>query len=131
MYEEKDLIGMDCCPVCGEPRGIIMDKRMKKSLNKFMTTSLDLCDKCLKDAKENGWFIMYETTNEFIGGKLHYKPTGRFMKLNFDALSTETPGYEQINKIRVCLTSEEYFNNISKGIKDACRDDSENSSVVA
>lgn len=130
MCEEKDWIGMDCCPVCGEPRGIIMDQRMKKSLNKYMTTSLDLCDDCLKDAKENGWFILYETTDEFIGGKLFHKPTGRFMKLNFNALSTETPGYEQVNKIRVCLTNEEYFNNISKGAKDASGDDSEGPSVA-
>lgn len=118
-YEEKDWIAMDCCPICKEPRGIIMHQRMSKTLNKFMTTSLDLCDNCLKDAKENGWFIMYETTEEYIKGKLHHKPTGRFMKLNFNALSTETPGYEQIEKIRVCLTSKEDFNNISKGAKDA------------
>lgn len=117
--EEKDWIGMDCCPVCGEPRGIIMNRRMSKTLNKYMTTSLDLCNKCLKDAKENGWFIMYETIEEFVKGKLCHKPTGRFMKLNFDSLSTETPGYEQIEKIRVCLTSEEDFNNIYKGAKDA------------
>ena len=130
MYEEKDWIGMDCCPVCGEPRGIVMNRRMSKTLNKYMTTSLDLCDKCLKDAKENGWFILYEITDEFIKGKLCHKPTGRFMKLNFDALSTETPGYEQINKIRVCLTNEENFNNISKGIKDASGDDSEGPSVA-
>jgi len=131
MYEEKDWIGMECCPICGEPRGIVMDQRMKKSLNKYMTASLDLCDKCLKDAKENGWFILYETTEEFVKGKLYHKPTGRFMKLNFEALSTETPGYDRINDIRVCLTSEEDFNNISKGIKDASGDDSENTSVAS
>lgn len=129
--EEKDWIGMDCCPICGEPRGIIINQRMKKTLDKHMVASLDLCDKCLKDAKENGWFILYETTDEFIKGKLHHVPTGRFMKLNFEGLRTDAPGYEQIDKIRVCLTSKEDFDNINKGIEDASGDDSENSSVVA
>lgn len=131
MYEEKDWIALDCCPICGKERGIAFDNRMKKSMPKHVVSSIDLCDDCLKDAKENGWFIVYETTDEFVGSKVFHKPTGRFMKLNFNALSTETPGYEQINKIRVCLISEKDFNTISKGIKDASGDDSENSSVVA
>lgn len=131
MYEEKDWIALECCPICGKERGIAFDKRMKKSMPKHVITSIDLCDDCLKDAKENGWFIMYETTEEFVKGKLHHKLTGRYMKLNFNALSTETPGYDQVDKIRVCLTSEENFNNISKGAKNASGDDNENSSVVA
>lgn len=131
MYEEKDWVGMDCCPICGKPRGIVMNRRMSKTLDKYITTSLDLCDNCLKDAKEKGWFILYEITDEFVKGKLRHKPTGRFMKLNFEALSTDTPGYEHIEKTRVCLTNEEDFNNIYEGAKNASGDDSENSSVVA
>ena len=129
--EEKDWIGMDCCPICGEPRGLIMNQRMSKTLPKYMCSSIDLCDKCLKDAKENGWFILYETTEKYVKGKLHHMPTGRFMKLNFEALSPEAPGYEQIDKIRVCLTSEEDFNNIYKGSQNASTDDSKETSVVA
>ena len=44
--------------------------------------------------------------------------------------STNSPS-EIIDKIRVCLTSGEEFNNIYKGLKNASRDDSENASVVA
>ena len=128
MKSHKDYI---VCPICGKERGIVFDNRMKKSMSKHVIASIDLCDDCLKDAKENGWFIIYETTEEFVKGKLHHKPTGRCMKLNFEALSPDTPGYEQIEKIRVCLTSEEDFNNIYKGAKDASGDDSENPSVVA
>ena len=28
--EDKDFIGMFCCPICKEPMSILMDKRLKK-----------------------------------------------------------------------------------------------------
>ncbi len=84
-YEEKDWIALECCPVCGKERGIVIHQRMSKTLPKHVTSDPYLCDDCLKDAKENGWFIIYECGEPKKKNKPNF--TGRFVKANIAALN--------------------------------------------
>ena len=49
---DKDFVGMFCCPLCNEPIGLLMDKRLKKSLPKYQTIGPELCDKCKEKLKK-------------------------------------------------------------------------------
>ena len=112
MYEEKDWIAMECCPLCGKERGIAINQRMSKTLPKKVSMSFDLCDDCLKKAKEEGWFIIWEVDAE---NKKKPKPTGRYLQLNINAINhNDEHFYQTVVKNRVCLATLEEFDGILK-----------------
>lgn len=113
-YKEKSHVGMDCCPICGETRGILIDNRLKNTLNKYNFVSPELCDKCLKQAKEEGWFILYECDPEQIGKKIKHNFTGRYMKMRMEALDKKYPNYDYVERHRFVCTDLETFNGLLK-----------------
>ena len=114
-YEEKDWIALECCPVCGKERGIAINQRMSKTLPKYVTSDPHLCDDCLKDAKEFGWFIIYEADPQ--PHKKEPKFTGRFLKANINCLNDNMPESTKrfIETYRfVCMSSDEFEDLIKK-----------------
>lgn len=108
-YNEKDFIGMDCCPICDEPRGILIHKHLRKTLSEKMCTSPKPCDKCIKDLEENNAFIMYECR-----GENHHTPdfTGRWVKCNLEAFNFPEDTMNFIKENRFMCATEENFNFI-------------------
>lgn len=119
-YKEKDWIGMDCCPLCSKPKSIVMNKRMEKTLEEHMCLSPELCDKCLKQAKEEGWFILYECDPEQIGKKVKNNFTGRYLKMRMEALDKAYPNYKYVDENRFVCADLETFRNL---LKDAEKKD--------
>lgn len=114
MYEEKDWIALECCPICGKERGIAINQKMTKTLPKHVSSDPHLCDDCLKDAKEFGWFIIYEANPQ--PHKKEPKFTGRFIKARYDALNQNID--EKIRKFidenRFILMCSEDFEQMEK-----------------
>lgn len=107
MYDEKDWIALECCPLCSKERGIAINQRMSKTLPKKVSMSFDLCDDCLKKAKEEGWFIVWEVDAE---DKRKPKPTGRYLRINIEAVNPNNEDfYQKVDKDRVCLATLEEF----------------------
>ena len=119
-YDDKSFVGMDCCPICNEPRGILFDKQVKNSLNKYNFVSPELCDKCLKQAKEEGWFILYECDPEQVGKKIKHNFTGRYLKMRMEALDKAYPNYDYVDEHRFVCADLETFENL---LKDAEKKD--------
>lgn len=46
MEEEKDFVGMADCFLCGEPKYLVLDRRMKKTFPKSAVYDKEPCDKC-------------------------------------------------------------------------------------
>lgn len=134
-YEEKDWIALDHCPICGKETGIAFDKRMKKSMSKHVVTDPHLCDDCLKDAKEKGWFIIYEADPQ--PHKKEPKFTGRFLKVNIMCLSENLPEtakrFVETNRF-ICMPSDDFDDLIQREEKKLNElkntDDSEGPSVA-
>ena len=114
-YEEKSFVGMDCCPICNEPRDLLFDKRLKNSLNKFNCISPKPCDKCIKDLEENNAFIMYE-----CHGEDHHEPdyTGRWIKCNLEVFTFPEDTMNFIKNNRFACATEENFNYIINKAKE-------------
>lgn len=43
---EKSHVAMDMCFLCNEPKGIVLDRRLRNSLPREMVTNMEPCDKC-------------------------------------------------------------------------------------
>ena len=50
--EDKEFVGMATCYICGEPKHILLDRRMKKSLPKQACYDQEPCDKCKEHTKK-------------------------------------------------------------------------------
>lgn len=112
MYEEKDWIALECCPLCGKERGIAINQRMSKTLPKKVFMSFDLCDDCIKKAKEEEWFVVWEVD---APNKNKPKPTGRYLRINIEALNRNNEDfYQKVDKNRVCLATLEEFDYLLK-----------------
>lgn len=123
MNEEKDWIAMECCSLCGKGRGIAINKSLNKTLPKKVSMSLDLCDDCIKKAKEEGWFIVWEVD---APNKKKPVPTGRYLRVNIEALNHNNEKfYQTVNENRVCLATLEEFDYLVKYKNNHKQDESE------
>ena len=112
--EEKDWIALECCPICGKARGIAINQRMSKTLSKHVIMDPHLCDDCLKDAKENGWFVVYECGEPKKKNQPNF--TGRFIKIRFEALNQNIDERTKkfIDENRFILMLEDSFEQLEK-----------------
>lgn len=117
-YDDKSYVGMDCCPICNEPRAILLHKQLRKTINKYNFTSPELCDKCLKQAKEEGWFILYECDPEQVGKKIKHNFTGRYLKMRMEGLDKAYPNYNSVEKCRFACADLETFENLIKDMEN-------------
>lgn len=112
--DEKSYVGMDCCPICNEPKGLVLNKQLRNTLNKYNYTSPELCEKCLEQAKKEGWFILYECNPEQIGKKIKHNFTGRYLKMRMEGLDEAYPNYNSIEKCRFACTDLKTFESLLK-----------------
>lgn len=62
--ENKNFVGMFCCPICKEPMGILMDRRLKKTLPEYQTIGPELCDKCKQKFIDEDKAVIYEADDK-------------------------------------------------------------------
>lgn len=61
---EKSYVSMGTCPICQKENGtILMDKRIKDSLERF-TPTLEPCDKCDKEYLTDGIMLVGKKSKE-------------------------------------------------------------------
>ena len=109
--EDKDFVGMYCCPICKEPIGIIMDNRFKKTLSKYQTIGPELCDKCKQKFTEENDVVIYEADENRL--------LGRYIVVNRDGfcnLNKETA--EFIDKNRFILMNSIDFSHIMENFNE-------------
>lgn len=103
--EDKDFVGMFCCPICKEPMGILMDKRLKKTLPKQQAIGPELCDKCKQKFTEENKVVIYEADEKCLLGR--YAVVNRDGFCNLDEKTAEF-----IDKNRFILMTSEDFSNL-------------------
>lgn len=74
--EEKSYVGLDCCIYCGEPKGILIDRRLKPSLEKCQATDTEPCDECKAQMAKGFTFIVMNND--------HTAPLGKFIVIDID-----------------------------------------------
>lgn len=101
--EDKDFVGMFCCPICKEPMGILMDRRIKKTLPKYQTIGPELCDKCKQKFTEEDKVVIYEADTSA-------NLLGRYAVANMDGfINLPEKTKEFIKKNRYILMLREEF----------------------
>lgn len=61
--KKGEFIAIDICPICREPRQIVIDRRCKPIFDtENICTSFYPCDECVKKLKEKDHIILYEIT---------------------------------------------------------------------
>lgn len=106
----KNHVGMDCCAICGEPKGVVLCTEYKKVNGKLepkqaipenFCSGPELCKECLQKMKDNNTFVIYEADGE--EGKPNPRFTGRWMVVNFEAINKNAPIYNYVDKNRFIL----------------------------
>lgn len=110
--EDKDFVGMFCCPICKEPMGILMDRRLKKTLPRHQAIGPELCDKCKQKFTEENKVVIYEADTSA-------KLLGRFAVANMDGF-TNLPEKtkEFMEKNRFILMLEEEFSTMMENFNE-------------
>lgn len=100
--EDKDFVGMFCCPICKEPMGILMDKRLKKTLPKQQTIGPELCDKCKQKFIDENKVVIYEADDKgHLLGRYAIANMGGFINL-----PEETKKFIEKNRFILMLDNE-------------------------
>lgn len=107
---DKNYVGMFNCPLCNEPIGLILNKRLSKTLPRNCIIGPELCDNCKKNLTEKGTIILYEA--EQTGNKKEpYKLLGRFVEVNIDPF-LDGNNDEFLQKERIAFCDSEMINHI-------------------
>ena len=103
---DKDFVGMFCCPVCKEPMGLLMDKQLKKTINRTQVIGPELCENCKKKFTEENQVVVYEADDKS-------NLIGRYLIVNFDAFKNINENtLKFIKEHRFILMLEHDFNNV-------------------
>ena len=111
---DKDFVGMLCCPLCNEPIGLLLDRRLKKSLPKYQTIGPELCDKCKEKLKNEGNVVLYEAEITDKGPKMN----GRYIIINENGLTIQENYQKHIQKERFAFCEIGFIDKITKGVKN-------------
>lgn len=116
----ENHVGMDCCMLCGEPKGIVLATEYKNVNGKMQpkhpilqrfASGPELCDKCLEKMKNDNTFVMYEAEQVFNHKHNKHLPefTGRYLIVNFEAVNKDFDSYDFIDKNRFILCKPQEF----------------------
>ena len=117
----ENHVGMDCCMLCGEPKSIALATKYKTVNGKMQpkhpipqrfASGPELCDKCLEKMKTDNTFVMYEAEQVFNHKHNKHLPefTGRYLIVNFEAISKDFESYDFVDKNRFILCKPQEFN---------------------
>lgn len=122
MNEDKSYVGMATCFVCGEVKHLLLDRRLKNSLQQSACYDKEPCDKC-KDLMKQG--IIFISTRSGESGDNPYR-TGRFFVVKDEAVK-RMPMKEdlrvQILKKRIAFVEDEVLDKLGfpKVLKEASK----------
>ena len=110
--ENKDFVGMFCCPVCKEPMDVLLHKKLRKTLPQQQVIGPELCDKCKQKFTEENKVVIYEADTSA-------KLLGRFAVANMDSLvNLPEKTKEFIEKNRFILMLEEEFSTMMENFNE-------------
>jgi hypothetical protein len=83
---DKSFVGMVVCPICREPKHIVIDRRLKNTMDKYMWDgSPELCDKCKQKFKDENKVVVYEADKTDKGFNLN----GKYIIISYDNLNKD------------------------------------------
>lgn len=114
---DKNYVGMFNCPKCGEPIGILLDKKLKNTLEKNNVIGPELCDKCIKELQYNNQILLYEADPNEKGLP---EMTGRYVIINDDIINKEEDEHKKkfMQDKRFAFCDHEIYNLITKKGKE-------------
>lgn len=77
---DKSFVGM---VVCREPKHIVIDRRLKNTMDKY--GSPELCDKCKQKFKDENKVVVYEADKTDKGFNLN----GKYIIISYDNLNKD------------------------------------------
>lgn len=102
MVEEKSHVGMDLCFLCHEPKGIVLDWRLRNSLPRQACYNKEPCDKCAEWMKQG---VILISVRDGESGDNPYR-TGGWPVVKDEALRRivgDSERLDEILKARVCF----------------------------
>lgn len=109
---DKSHVGMFCCPLCKEPMGVLLDRQLKNSLDKFNIIGPGLCDKCKQRLKDEDHIILYEAEKTPKGMRL----IGKWIEVDLKPFLNDNEkenNFLKENRFGFC--EEGFINHITKG----------------
>jgi hypothetical protein len=109
MSEEKSYVGMMTCFYCGEPSGILLDRRLRNTLPRQAVYDREPCDKC-KSLLSQG--VMFISVRDGEPKSDNPYRTGKLSVIRDDAVK-RMPIDEELKKLilksRVCFIPDEVW----------------------
>ena len=112
---DKSHVGMFCCPLCKEPMGVLLDRRLKNSLEQFNIIGPELCDKCKQRLKDEDHIILYEAEKTPKGMRL----IGKWIEVDLKPFLNDNEkenNFLKENRFGFC--EEGFIDYITKGNKN-------------
>lgn len=119
---EKSYVGMCDCFFCGEPKELLLDRRLRNSLPKHAVYDKYPCDKCAEWMKQGVMFISIrdgeeQSENPYRTGKLSVIRDEAIRRMPIDeALKAH------ILKARVCFIEDAIWERFGFGSRIVCNE---------
>lgn len=88
-YSDKSYVGMSTCFYCGEPKEILLDRRLRNSLPREACYNYEPCQKC-KDWMKQG-IILISVSDKLSVDKTNPYRTGGWAVLREEAIKSVFP----------------------------------------
>lgn len=62
---EKSYVSLDTCIICGEAKGIVLDRRMRPRFERETITSIEPCEKCREKYLKEGVMLVHIGDNDY------------------------------------------------------------------
>lgn len=56
---DKSFVTLDACIICGEPKGLMLEKKMRPIFERETVTSIEPCEKCRETYLKEGVMLIY------------------------------------------------------------------------
>jgi hypothetical protein len=106
--EQKSYVGMSNCFLCGKPKEILLDRRLKDSLPREAVYNKEPCKKC-KEYMEQGIILISVRDGE--SGNNPYR-TGGWVVIKEEAVKRIFNNIEQVLKSRVAFIEYRFWDKL-------------------
>ena len=109
----KSHVGMQVCFICLEPKGILLDRRLKETLEDKMITDMEPCDKC-KEHMKLGIILVRANGNE-------NQFNGAYVVVKEEAVRQIFERWEHLDAVmdkRIAILEDKVFDNLFKDMID-------------
>ena len=109
----KSHVGMQVCFICLEPKSILLDRRLKETLEDKMITDMEPCDKCKEHMKTDIIMVRaYKDDNQF---------SGAYVVVSEEAVRKMFEGFENLDEVlekRIAILEDKVFDMLFKDMID-------------